>query len=1577
MMITSPFLTRQTQLSPSSKPNPDVQAKDDQQDSFTPAEKRELDAWKDRQRFKLGILTTPPAGSRDPEMEKARDYVTDVLFKVAGKDLSERDDLELRVEVFTGDIPQAALDDDMSREERWQRSYRDQEWPIRRWFETSDSNTEKPIYRLMVDLGMLKSLETEDELAFILAHQAEVLLSHDKLDPENTERLKPATKSFVDSREMQASVDRAAIKRMVEGGFNPRAAFNALTSLYKQNPIEYPEADLERALRAAGHGHEAEGLRVGLAQTEVENYVRKGDPTVSKEMKPLPDSVRIEARPNYDKPVDDLDAFKADHRGLAEKLAGDETPRWMFDSSYGPREHYQIQRAGGDKIDKEAALVDAAQHLDQLEGKTAQQKVDGFLRLMLSLRHSALPKENFSEDGLKTIHEFLAKNGSEWNAQSFMDTLTSKSNQSLHFSFVHSLVYNRNFQDMAGGSLPGLAEAVPMAWLKRNYDQPKPDLLPSLVRKNHDEDTETWPLGPGIDKAMLAYLSNMDPTPLLAKTGRTGLSEATELANELFNLKEPNEEFKKGLLEAGTNLREKAGQSREQKTRARLQQPLSEPQKVNLFLEALGETESWQNFSPEFEGELKGLLRDYMNLATQQPGFSSHTNEAKMYSEGLERRFVEIAKESPNPRAGITHLARHLYPTRRVKAHTERREWLGEAARMLAADDYQGQIVNPDRSQHAQHISDSLTYTFQLTPEDLPDTSTASLRKLNERVKADEFEPKREDYQSDREYRDATRAYSSRRSQLREKLQPIVSIESRGVLSKLALLGHDHELSANLASEMTPESFLSILGGAEEAKERYTITKELYNSSGDEDVGADAGGFLVDGLLAVQDGIVGLQNWYDVMERTVEFSDGGLESRVGAKRKLGDNLFKRLQGLPTIEIKSWLLRDKPLELLGPEHGSDLLVECLGEACKPGASIEELARQVAEFDERYKLKDEHPVTYIEFRDKVSETAQLQPDTVDTVFPEEARGVTDTNLVYRNNARSLSGLIALARQRSPQEQVDTIEYLMGRLDDMPEYLENASEDQNFAPFREALETTREDLLEADSQTRVMIANSFLAGPSGVLRTEAGKEAVIAHFLKNIKEENRELSDKLARGVLYSHGDADTLAVAYILGQHPEEPNAQGAPGQEKGKLDEASILNRLFDAYGVPGIKMKQYLAFTSEFKDFKEAFEDAQDASMPLNYFQVLKLVQNRFGDEWPKDLKIDRVLGSGSVNVAIRYRNEAEDRREVVSLGRQDIEESTRYDFERFNKLIEYMTQTPEDKEKYGYILGLLGLINDSVALEFQKEQAMAVQQHAFGTYHHEINGWEVRSIDAYRVQNLGLFMEEAKGKTARKIYQQDEDVYKEAMDAMAAAEFGVLRGVDSSNNWRPKPLFANPDFHDGQVLIDKDNKSVTILDFGQAVPITNEDRVGGLDLMTIIGKADSPKNAAKRLNKRYFPDNPVITPELIEPILEREDRMDCFIHLLSTLARNGAEVPISSVHWVLGMNRQIALAEKIGDPIDGAVRNMVLNHKAGLPLSTFNASYDGWDGPDDKGKPPVSEPKPVEAASFSLHQPEELVVCL
>lgn len=1509
-------------------------------DGFSRAEKQELDHWKDRLRFDMGTLTTPPAGPIAKQMEQAQGYVIDMLHKLAGDDLTESG-MELRVEIFSGDVPQAALDDNMSREARWKDFYgHDKPWPIRQWMDVADGST-APIYRMGVDLGMLRTLETEDELAFVLAQQAERLLDHAERDPDNEDTLGPATRSFVDSRDMQSAADKAAIARMSKAGFNPRGALKALTTLYTKTPIDYPEEDLDRALTAAAHGHEAEGMRVGLVQTEVENYVRRGEPTTSQEMKPLPQDIKIEARPHYQKPVEDIEAHKQNYHKLATEFAGDETPGWMFGNGFPPREHYLIQSNSGDRQDKEAALLSAADHLDGLEGKTSQQKVDGFLRLMLSLRHSAFPEDSFSAEALDSMQLFLAKHGTKWDAKHFLDSLKS-GRKSLHFGFVHSLVYNRNFQEMTGAALPGLGEAIPMAWMTRADDEPSPEFLPSLIRKNHKDGREGWPLGADIDKGILAYLPTLDPTSMVEKTGSTGLSKATEYANELFGLSEPDEDFKARLRAAGDTLADAAATSRESKARLRLSQPFQEPRKLDEFMTALGESETWKDFTPEFNRDLTQMLKDLTVTSTQQPGFVSSDEDVTMLSHGFERRLVEnmMAAETDDVKQnGLTHLSRHLYPSRRVRSHSPRREWLGQAAQILVkggSEKIVEQIASPDLSQHSALISEKLTEGYNLKPEDLPDTSTESLKALNERVKAGEFRPQRENYQSESAYDRAVRQYRQAQRDMYKALSPVAPLESRQVLGRMILLGHDAETSEQVADGLQVSSFVRLLDGAEGALERYNALTSLYDREDDQDVGADAGGFLMDGLLAVQDDVETLEQWYDLATRSIDFSSGGLEARVGTKRKLGDNFFTRLEPLEIKPLREWLGKEKTLDLLNAEQSSDLLLQCLGEECAPGVDPTKLAKQVAEIEKAYNLIEEYPVAYLEFRDKVAEQAQLQPSNVDEVFPERVRGVTDTSEVYRNNARSLSGLIAIARERSPIEQLNTIEYLMGRLEDMPAYLEDAAEAQSFAPFRESLQTTRQDLLEADSQTRVMIANSFLAGPSGILRTEEGKQAVISHFLKNIEEDNREMAEKIANGVLYSHGEADTLAVAYILGQPPEEPKE----GQEPGKgLDEAAILNRLFDAYGVPGIKMKQYLAFTSEFSEYKDAFEDAQDSAMPLNYFQVLKLVQKRFGDDWPQDLKIDRVLGSGSVNVAIRYRNEKTGKREVVSLGREDVQESTRYDFERFNKLIEHLTRTPEDKETFGYVLGLLNLIEDSVALEFKKEQAMSVQKLAYKTYKHKDSDWNVRSIDAYRVENLGLFMEEAKGKTARKIYTQDEELYKEAMAVMSEAEFGVLRGVNYKNNWWPKALFANPDFHDGQVMIDKDTKTVTILDFGQAVPISNADRTGGLDLLTIIGKADSPKAAAKRLNKRYFPDEPKITAEILEPIMEREDRMDCFIHLLSTLNRSGAEVPLSSVHWVLGINRQMALSEKIGKPIGTDIRNMVLNHKAGLPLATYNAA--------------------------------------
>ena len=1545
MMINLPT-SLPTKTAKAAKSEPLRSRTEEPRDDFDWAAKRELERWHGRLRDEMGVLTTPPRGEVEPAMKQARNYLVELVNRLAGPDIAQSD-IDLRIELFSGDVPQTAIEDSRTMEDNWKSVQGTRRWPIRDWLAIPEAHDEKAIYRLVVDVGMLRTLETEDELAFVLAQQVERALDFDKQDPKNEKNVSPSTRSFVDSRDMQVAADKAAIRRMADAGFNPRAAFHALNRLYTKTPLEYPENDLDRALTAAAHNHEAEGIRVGAVETEVENYVRRGETSVDREMTPMPEVLKLEARPQYNKPVDDIEKFKANYRSLAERLATDTTPNWMLPGWDGaPPDYEALTLEDGDRQDKEEALVAAADHLDGLTGKTPQQKVNGLLRLMLSLRNSALPQEGFCAEANSKLHAFMAKYGRDWNADAFIDSLKNptigEEEETLHYSFLDGVLFKHNFQDMAAGTLPGLARAATRGYLNKTGNEVNPYNLTGLIDMNWEADRETWPLANDMNEAALEALSGFDYTSMLQETAYSGLSRATEYATRLFGLKGPDKAFKARIRQVGDNLAQQAAESREQRARVRLQLPLQEPRMLNTFLVSLGESESWKEFTPEFDQNLQRQLIDIANISTHQPNFADNDRESRAYPEGIERRFVEGMKSSGQTTEGITHLVRHMLPSHRVRASSQRSSWLGEAARTLAESGIEAvaeQLKNPDRSQNAAGMRDALIYAYQLKPEELPDTETPALKVLNERVKAEEFIPKREDYQYQVDYEKARSRYYDGQYRLRQVVMPLSTIESRDVLSRMALLGHNAKVSQSLLKDMPEATFQKILEGAEAALERYQVTTSLYNSEEEEHAGTDAGAFVMDGLVAVQDKIDSLDTWYDLFNRSYEFSKSSLQARDDTKRQLGDNLFARLDQLETEPLQEWLAKDHVLDLLNAEQSSDLLLKLLGPQCAPDTDPGDLAGSVSSVEERYELIEKYPLAYVEFRDKVADQAKLQPSTVDTVFPKVVRGVTDTTDVYRRNARALSGLVAIARQKSPAEQLATIEYLMGRRDQMPVYLESASEDQDYAPLQEAIQTTRHDLLEADANTRVLVANSFLAGPSGLLRTEEGKEAVIGHFLKDLSPENRELGDKIARGVLYSHGEADTLAVAYIMGQKPKEPK-EGDNHTSQGKLDEATILTRLFDAYGVPGIKMKQYLAFTSEFKDFKEAFESAQDASMPLNYYQVLKLVQNRFGDEWPQDLKIDRVLGSGSVNVAIRYTNQETGKREVVSLGRQDIEESTQYDFNRFDKLIGYMTETPEDREKYGYILGLLGIIRQSVALEFQKDQAMAVQQQAYQTYRHETNGWHVRSIDAFKVENLGLFMEEARGKTARNIYNENEELYREAMDAMGAAEFGVLRGVDSSGNSKPRPLFANPDFHDGQVLIDKESKMVTILDFGQAVPLSNEDRVGGLDLLTVIGKADWAWLAARRMNNRYFDGKPVITSEMLKPILEREDRMDCFIHLLSLLSRNGANVPVSSVHWVLGLNRQIALAEKIGDPIDEAVKKMIANHKAGLPLAVFNASY-------------------------------------
>ncbi|MBX3168464.1 MAG: hypothetical protein KF760_13685 [Candidatus Eremiobacteraeota bacterium] len=1497
-------------------------------------ERHELDQWKQRYQPQLGLLQTPPLGPIDPQVNQARLYVEQLVQDLAGDDLKQQG-VQLRVELFSGDQPQAGVDDLDAQEKQWESQHPGQPWPIRSWL-NAPKEGQRPLYRLVLSEGLLRNLETREELGFVVAHELSRLLRHDLQDPDNQQGMRVKTRSWLDSREMQAGQDAAALAMLTRARLNPEGALGALNKLYSKFPLSYvPRADVpggadapainddqKTALAAAAHGQEHEGVRLALLQAQIEQMRRNGEPATLQPSTPLPAALVPETPAEYDVHVADFARFQQNFIQTAHALTGDTTPEWMFQNKPTP-EVMELRLAKACPQDFEKALVGLSENLAQAD-LTPQQRVNGFLRTLLAVGNNGLPP-GFSQEGCGQIQEFLKKNGA-FEARPFCDSL-SQGSQSLHREFATSVQLNPSFQKMLGGQLAGLSmEAAPNYARDPKTGQSDVTMVTSFLKS-------PW-AGPLYPSA-LGFLARQDPEQLSQQNHQSGLPLGLVLCNQLRSLDQLPADFSLQLRGAMAPIQEAANHLREDHARLRLRPPLAEPAQLNAYLQGLFRSEQGGSFSPEFEQQLPALLKDLVLTCNQQKDLVFDSSRPLDMENGQERRLCSLlgSAQPAEKREIARYLSRQWAHELHLPSHSARRQWTPELNKYYASltpEQLQAELTTQDLSQHSDRLRSMLSQTYRLKPEEVADLSTANLKALDKRREAGEFTPRPDQFSQPADYAQALKTYQERCAQIKLDSRFLSAAESRPILSQLAMIGQDRENSQKLAAQLTPQAFESVLAAAEAAVDRSKTLRHLCNDPAVEALGSDAGAFLMDGFLANEKQIPELDRFWDLAQRTSKLSPAAIEARPGTRDRFARSLFPRLEKLPVDELRGWLGKEHVLQALKPGQVADLLMQVLGDDAQEGADVHKLAQKVAGLDQELKLQEKFPLAYSIMRDDVALQAKLQPSNVNRVFPPDNRNPVEQISVFRHQAAALSGIVAMTRNHAPEDQLATIEYLMGRQADMPPFLEAAAENQNLGPLAQALRNARQELSEADPLARVMVANSFLAGPGGLLHMEGGKEALMAKLMKGVQPKFLALAGVMTQAILSSQGDTDSLAVAFVLGQKTKGEN-----------LSAADILNRVFDSYGVPGIKMKQYLAFTSEFADFREAFESAQDAAMPLTYYQIVKLIDKRFGKAWPEDLKVDKVLGSGSVNLAIRYTDARTGKREVVSLGREAIEESTNYDFARFQKFTEALTTTPENKEKFGYIGGLSKLIQDSVKLEFDKESALAVQKLAFQSYKHHYNGWTVRSIDAYKVQHLGLFMEEARGQTARKILDQNPDLYREALRPMAHAEMSLIKGQLASGNLVPVPMFANPDFHDGQVLVDEPNKTVTMLDFGQAVPITNEERELALDLMTVLGKLDTPRQAIKRLNRKFFPNSEKgLSLDDLKPVMTRPKVMDKFIHLLSLLARNGADVPISTVHWVLAMNRQLVLGEKLDQSIKGQLVGMVVNHKLGLPLGVFNTVY-------------------------------------
>jgi hypothetical protein len=174
--------------------------------------------------------------------------------------------------------------------------------------------------------------------------------------------------------------------------------------------------------------------------------------------------------------------------------------------------------------------------------------------------------------------------------------------------------------------------------------------------------------------------------------------------------------------------------------------------------------------------------------------------------------------------------------------------------------------------------------------------------------------------------------------------------------------------------------------------------------------------------------------------------------------------------------------------------------------------------------------------------------------------------------------------------------------------------------------------------------------------------------------------------------------------------------------------------------------------------------------------------------------------------------------------------------------------------------------------------------------------------------------------------------------------EMDILFGVDESGRAKPVALFANPDMHDGQVVIDPSQKiiPVTVLDFGQALPITNEQRELGVEVLRTLGDARSVAHLrglllsiGRRLDAHW--DGSTLTDQDLAQVIARNDRMDRLVYLLGLVEQRGLNIPLPVVHWVLGVNRAIQLGKKVGVNVERRIAGLLAVRKIGLGVESFN----------------------------------------
>ena len=763
----------------------------------------------------------------------------------------------------------------------------------------------------------------------------------------------------------------------------------------------------------------------------------------------------------------------------------------------------------------------------------------------------------------------------------------------------------------------------------------------------------------------------------------------------------------------------------------------------------------------------------------------------------------------------------------------------------------------------------------------------------------------------------------------------------------LRLIGVNPKAAKIWAKKFSLEDYQELVRALHENHRQAQMINELWKGQGWPRPATSTQGsrFLYELFLLNQSRIEGMQKWYQQYRLIRDMNREGqsMDPRYG--EALVEELEARLGKMNAKEAYTWMRKTGINELFETKRVADFVQNYIKEKAKNGASrvlLKDVLWAVGrdfrmlhlEVEGNEETTNRSAALLQELKKRVSKDFNLQPGEVDRIFWQDQRNDYDKAGVGGNHTRALSAMVARTHAEDVSKQLDMIRYLVGFSDKMPAFVaqpdnvlwandkkslgvivSSGSDKTDAQLLVNATKELRNYMGTATAMERAIIVSSFLAGPDGLMNNSSAVENMIEYIIRDLTEERKEFARLVAKSILDAEGASRSLALAFFFAQ----------PTQEGGVLTEGQLLRALGMAYGVPSHKLSQYLSFS--YPEYQKELESFQDSEMEPRYLDVLRLLEESFGPRWPKNFRVIKLLGAGSVNLAILFENIQTGEVDVLQIARKDIVKISQYDFHRINLMMDRMIANAADPVEYEFMKGLLGVVEESVKLEFDKEQAHKMQNVWNEVYRTESNGWQVRSVPGhyFEEKNRSLFMGLAQGKTAYKVEKTHPNEFREAMRAVVEAEFDVLRGVHPNEKAKGLMLFANPDMHLGQVLIDVEKHTVTIIDPGQAVFIDEFERNMALRLLLVANRMVGAGEASEMLREisselyerepgKHQSDSATLEAEEIRDLWQsRDNKVDRIMRIVSLLNIQGVKVPIATIHWIMAIHRLDTLGKRVG----------------------------------------------------------------